>query len=116
MLTYIIRRIMYSVPVLIVVSFITFWGIRLAFDPLQKFRGQHNSAQILPVQRHRLGLDRPIPVQWFKWFVKALHGDLGISDSTNNRVFGELIHRLGTTMHLIFWGTLVAAILAVSIG
>jgi peptide/nickel transport system permease protein len=116
MLTYIFRRVLYSVPVLIVVSFITFWGIRLAFDPLAKFRGQHNSAQIIPIQRKRLGLDKPIPYQWFKWFVRALHGDLGVSDSSNNHVFGELIHRLGTTMHLIFWGTLVAALLAVGIG
>src|SRR6266700_5934995 len=99
MLTYIARRIMYSIPVLIVVSFVTFWGLRLAFDPLAKYRGQHNSATILPIQRKRLGLDKPIPVQWVKWFTKALHGDLGISDRTNNAVFGEIVHKLGTTIH-----------------
>ncbi len=116
MLTYIARRILYSIPVLIVVSFVTFWGLRLAFDPLQKYRGQHNSASILPVQRHRLGLDKPIYVQWFKWFTKAIRGNLGVSDRTNNAVWGDLIHHLGTTIHLVVWGTLISALIAIGVG
>lgn len=116
MLTFITRRILYSVPVLIVVSFLTFWGLRIAFDPLAKYRNKQNSAQILLIQRKRLGLDQPIYRQWFNWFTRAARGNLGVSDRTNNPVFGELIHKMGTTLHLVFWGTTIAAILAISIG
>jgi len=116
MLTFITRRILYSVPVLIVVSFITFWGLRIAFDPLAKYRNVHNAAQVVPIQRKRLGLDEPIYRQWFNWFTRAVRGDLGVSDRTNNPVFGELVHKMGTTIHLVFWGTTIAAILAISIG
>ncbi len=116
MLSYIARRIIYSVPVLLVASFLTFWGLRLAFDPLDKFRNLRNSKTILPLQSHRLGLDQPIATQWAKWLGKAVRGDLGVSQRSNNAVFGELVHKLGTTVHLVFWGTLVAAILAISVG
>ncbi len=116
MLAYIVRRVLNSAPVLVAVSFITFWGLRLTTDPLLKFRGQHNSATILPIQRHRLGLDKPILVQWWKWFVGALHGDLGVSNRTNNPVWGDLIHHLGTTMHLVVWGTIISALIAISVG
>jgi peptide/nickel transport system permease protein len=116
MLSYIARRILYSIPVLLVASFLTFWGLRIAFDPLLKFRNLRNSATILPIQKHRLGLDQPIYVQWAKWLGKAVHGDLGVSQRTNNPVFGELIHKMGTTVHLVFWGTLISAVVAIFIG
>ncbi len=116
MLTYIARRILYSVPVLLVASFLTFWGLRIAFDPLAKFRNSRNAAQILPIHKHELGLDKPIVVQWWDWLVNALHGNLGISQRSNNAVFGELVHKMGTTVHLVFWGTTVSALLAISVG
>ena len=116
MLTYIIRRILYSVPVLVAVSFVTFWGLRITADPLAKFRNVRNSATIIPIQRNVLGLDKPIVVQWWKWLLRAVQGDLGVSDRTKNPVWGELIHALGTTMHLVIWGTIIAAIVAISVG
>ncbi len=116
MLSYIARRVLYSVPVLVIASFLTFWGLRIAFDPLAKYRGQRDSATILPIRRRELGLNQPIVVQWAKWFGKAIRGDLGVSQRTNNAVFGELVHKLGTTMHLVVWGTLLSALLGIGIG
>jgi peptide/nickel transport system permease protein len=116
MLTYIARRVVYSVPVLIVASFLTFWGLRVAFDPLAKFRTSKSASTVIPEQRHRLGLDHPVVVQWWHWITKALRGNLGISERTNNPVLGEIIHRLGTTIHLIVWSTLLSAALAIGIG
>jgi peptide/nickel transport system permease protein len=116
MLTYIARRIVYSVPVLVVASFLTFCGLRIAFDPLAKFRNLKDAALIIPEQRIRLGLNHPLVVQWWHWFSKAIRGNLGISDNSNNPVLGELIHRLGTTMHLIIWSTLLSAALAIGVG
>src|SRR5439155_22950880 len=101
MLTYIARRIIYSIPVLIVCSFLTFCGMRIAFNPLARFAQSKSASTIIPEQRKRLGLDHPLVVQWWHWFSKAARGNLGVSERTNNGVLGELIHRLGTTMHLI---------------
>jgi peptide/nickel transport system permease protein len=116
MLTYIARRVLYSVPVLVFASFLTFCGMRIAFDPLARFRLSRGAATLIPQQRKRLGLDHPLVVQWWNWFTKAIRGNLGISERTNNGVLGELIHRLGTTMHLIVWSTLLSAALAIGIG
>ena len=66
--------------------------------------------------KKELGLDQPIAVQWWHWLTKAIHGDLGVSQRTNNPVFGELVHKMGTTVHLVFWGTLISALLAIGIG
>src|SRR4051794_29310802 len=116
MLTYIARRILYSVPVLIVASFLTFWGLRIAFDPLAKYRNAKGGAQTIIEQRKRLGLNHPLFVQWWHWFTKAIRGNLGVSDRTNNPVMGEIVHRLGTTIHLIIWSTVLSAVLAIGVG
>ena len=116
MLTYIARRIVYSVPVLIVATFLTFWGLRIAFDPLAKYRNTKGAAKTLVEQKKRLGLDHPLVVQWWHWFTKAIRGNLGVSDRTNNAVMGEIIHRLGTTVHLIVWGTVLSGIIAIGVG
>ena len=113
MLTYIARRIVYSIPVLVFASFITFCFMRIAFDPLSRFRLSKGAATVIPQQRKRLGLDHPLVVQWWNWFTKAVRGNLGISERTNNEVLGELIHRLGTTIHLIVWSTLLSAAVAI---
>src|SRR5260221_14022077 len=107
MFTYIDRRIVYSVPVLVVASFLPFWGLRVAFDPLAKYRNTKGAVRTIAEQRKRLGLDHPIIVQWWHWFSKAVHGNLGVSDRTNNPVLGEIVHRLGTTIHLIVWSTIL---------
>ena len=116
MLTYIARRILYSVPVLVVASFLTFCGMRIAFNPLAKYALSKSAATVIPEQRRRLGLNHPLVIQWWNWFTKAIRGNLGVSERTNNAVLGELIHRLGTTIHLIVWSTLLSAVLAIGVG
>jgi peptide/nickel transport system permease protein len=116
MLAYIARRILYSIPVLIVASFLTFWGLRVAFDPLAKYRNSKGGVATIIEQKKRLGLNHPLVIQWWNWFTKAIHGNLGVSDRTNDPVMGEIIHRLGTTMHLIVWSTILSAFLAIGVG
>jgi peptide/nickel transport system permease protein len=116
MLAYITRRILYSIPVLLVASFLTFWGLRIAYDPLAKYRNNRNAKQIIPLHKKELGLNHPIVVQWWKWLLQAIHGNLGTSQRTGNAVFGELIHTMGTTMHLVVWGTIVSGIIAIAVG
>jgi peptide/nickel transport system permease protein len=115
MLAYITRRILFSIPVLLVSTFVAFFSVRLAFDPTVKFRLLRDP---LAVQRaiKNFGLDRPMPVQWWKWLTRAIRGDLGVSTRTSGAVWPDVVSALGNTVQLIFWGLLLALVLAVIIG
>lgn len=60
MITYALRRLIYSIPVVIIASFLLFWAVRRAFDPLSELR-QSQDPEALARETERLGLDQPIP-------------------------------------------------------
>jgi peptide/nickel transport system permease protein len=113
--SYVARRVMYSVPVLFVASFIVFVAVRLTFDPTVKFR-QLKDPTVIARARARYGLNDPIPVQYFKWFGRIIHGDFGISTRTGGPVWPMLTRALGFTVQLMVWGILLALLTAVGIG
>ena len=115
MFSYVARRVMYSVPVLFVASFIVFVAVRLTFDPTVKFR-QLRDPNALIRARAKYGLDDPIPIQYFKWFSRVVRGDFGISTRTGGAVWPMMTRALGFTVQLIIWGILLALILAIGIG
>jgi peptide/nickel transport system permease protein len=121
-LTFISRRVLYSIPVLIVASFITFVGVRWAFDPLARYRAPgtartpEETHRLLEQKRHQLHLDENIVQQWWHWFWGVLHGDLGTSERTNESVSKMISRALWPTVQLLFWGTLIALAIAVGIG
>jgi peptide/nickel transport system permease protein len=115
-LTYILRRILYSVPVLIIASFLVFWGIRSTYDPTAKYRTSKDAARVIAEKRKELGLDRPIIAQWWTWFTGFLHGNLGTSERTGDRVSNMLTHALWPSLQLMFWGLLIALVLAIAVG
>ena len=115
MLSYIARRVLYSVPVLLVASFIVFVAVRLTFDPTVKFR-QLKDPTALERARVRYGLNDAIPVQYVKWFGRFVRGDFCISTRTGGDVGPMITRALGFTLQLIVWGVLLALIVAISIG
>jgi len=115
-LTYIARRVLYSIPVLIIASFLVFWGIRTTYDPTAKYRTSKDAARIIAQKRKELGLDKPILVQWWTWFTNFLHGNLGVSDRTNDNVWSMLTHALWPSLQLMFWGTMFALVIAIGVG
>jgi peptide/nickel transport system permease protein len=116
MLKFIARRILYSIPVLVLSSLIVFWGIRQAFDPTAKYRTSRDAARIIAEKRKELGLDRPIIAQWWTWATKFVRGDWGVSSNTGDRVSTMVSRALGYTVQLIFWGVLISLIIAVLVG
>lgn len=115
MLTYVTRRLLYSVPVVLVASFLLFWAVRVTFDPLAKLRtGPDPSA--LARETARLGLDQPIPVQYWLWLKAFATGDWGVSSRTTGSVFDMIFPALGTTLQLVLWGALFAALVALAVG
>src|SRR5262249_2354928 len=107
MLTYISRRIVYSIPVFVVASFLVYWGVSTTFNPLVKYtQAAKTNPAIMAQKRHQFGLDQSLIKQWWDWFKGLLHGDLGNSYASNNSVFATLRHALWPTVQLMFWGTL----------
>jgi peptide/nickel transport system permease protein len=115
-LVFVARRILYSIPVLLLASFLLFVFVRVAFDPLPPgLRNAHDPhAKQEFLESH--GLNDPIVVQYGRWLRDAAHGDLGTSDETHEDVSVALDRAMGRTLPIIFWGVVVSAVLAIAIG
>ena len=100
-LKYILKRILQAIPLLIIVSLISFFIIRLSpVDPLAELRLNPSvSRESLEKETKRLGLDKPIIVQYGKWAKSFLKGDLGIT-SNGEQVSTKLKERIPNTLLL----------------
>lgn len=77
---YIVRRVLWAIPVLFVISVIVFAMLRLApGDPVDHILGQRYEPEIAARLRSKYGYDDPIYVQYFKYIKNLAHGDLGVS-------------------------------------
>lgn len=115
MLRYVVRRLAYSVPVVLVASFVFFWAVRSTFDPLTKLR-QARDPGVLARESARLGLDRPVLEQYGLWMKAFVTGDWGVSTRTGDRAQAMIGSALGTTLQLIGWAVLFAVVVALAIG
>lgn len=115
MLTYISRRALYSIPVILIASFLLFWFVRDTFDPCVKERFSRDPQSVVRCQK-REHLDQNIFSQYGNWLSKAAQGDLGTSSRTHAAVTDMIPPALWNTVQLIFWGILVSALAAVSLG
>lgn len=100
-LIYILKRILQTIPLLILVSMISFFIIRLSpVDPLAELKLNPSiSKETLQKETERLGLNKPIYVQYFLWAKSFLKGDLGVT-STGERVAAKLKERIPNTLLL----------------
>lgn len=98
---YILKRIIQTIPLLIIVSLISFFIIRLSpVDPLAELKLNPSiSKETLQKETQRLGLDKPIYVQYFLWAKAFVKGDLGYC-STGESVAGKLKERIPNTLLL----------------
>ncbi len=110
---FIVRRLLASVPVLFLVSLITFGLLWLVpGDPASIFLDASATAEALERVRRELGLDRPFLIRMGEWYVRLLQGDLGTSLLLNRSVTSAILERLPVTLSL----TLLAFFFAVLIG
>lgn len=98
---YILKRIVQTIPLLFIVSIISFFIIRLSpVDPLAELRLNPSiSQETLQKERARLGLDKPIIVQYGLWASSFVRGDLGIT-SSGEKVATKLAERIPNTLLL----------------
>lgn len=117
MLFYLLRRLLYVVPVALSVSVVCFSLIHLApGDPLSAILPSDASAEMVAQLRRDYGMDRPLPVQYGLWLLKVLGGDLGTSIATGRQVSGEVFAALGNTMVLAIFAALFGFLLGVILG
>lgn len=112
-LRYIAKRILQTIPLLIIVSLISFFIIRLSpVDPLAELRLNPSiSQETLNKEIKRLNLDKPIYVQYFSWAKSFVQGDLGYT-SAGEKVSVKLKERIPNTLLL----TLVVIFMTWSVG
>jgi peptide/nickel transport system permease protein len=115
MLRFVIRRLMVSVPVVLVASFLLFVFVRWTYDPTARLANVRDPA-VRARETARLGLDRPIPVQYWKWLSDFVRGDWGQSSRTREDVTAMVSRAFGFTLQLIVWGMILSAVIAVAIG
>lgn len=114
MLTYAARRIAYSVPVVLVASFLLFVATRAAFDPLVKLR-QVRDPDVIARETERLGLDRSVFEQYGIWLRDFVTGDWGTSSRTGGAVRPMIADAVWPTLQLVVAGVLFASVVAVAV-
>jgi len=123
MLSYIARRVLYIIPILLVISVISFALIQLPpGDYLTSYIAQLSEtgesvdeAMIVSLKK-RYGLDRPIYIQYFMWMSGVLHGDFGQSFEWNKPVSELIWGRLALTVTLSLFSLVFTYFVAIPIG
>ena len=117
MLRFILRRLLEGIVLLLVISFIAFSLLYVGGgDIARRILGQNASADVVAAKAAELGLDRPLPVQYFDWLTSAFQGDFGRSWFTGQLVATGVSSRLAVTLSIVIGATLVSAIISVVLG
>jgi len=122
MTAYIIRRLIQGIIVLILMTLIVFFAMRLLpGDPLVIYMGEQArsgtmSEQQMAIMRHEYGLDKPIIVQYFDWFGGIFRGNLGTSIYYHENVGQLLGERFPVTLYLGLMAFVVANVFGILLG
>ncbi|MFA5538060.1 MAG: ABC transporter permease [Gemmobacter sp.] len=120
MLAYTIRRILLMIPTLFGVAVLVFFMLRVMpgdiVETMLREGGGNIPQHVIEQERARLGLDRPLYVQFFSWFGGILQGDFGTSMWTGRPVIHEIGSRLELSLQVALMATLLAVLIALPLG
>ena len=117
MFQYVLKRLLSTIPVLIGISLLLFFMLRmLPGDPAQVLAGQMASQEDIKNIRQQLGLDKPIIVQYGLFLNRLAHFDLGRSARTRNPVIQEIWARLPNTVLLAIAAISLACLFGIQAG
>jgi peptide/nickel transport system permease protein len=116
MLSYIVRRVLQSVLVLLVVGLVAFAMFRYVGDPIDTMLGQERTMEDIERLRDNLGLNDPFFVQYWNFLGRAMQGDLGISYRQGRPVAEIIAERLPATLELAAVSGLFALTLGIVLG
>lgn len=113
----IIKKILMMIPILILVSIILFFLLKaLPGDSAIMAAGQFASDEDIAAYREKMGLDKPLYQQYFRWLFNMLRGDFGQSLMTGKPVAKKIAERLPATMELALLAILCSVIIAIPLG
>ncbi|KQP14091.1 ABC transporter permease [Pseudorhodoferax sp. Leaf267] len=108
MLAYLLRRVLYAIPIMLGVALVCFALVHLApGDPLVSILPPDASADLQAQLRELYGFNRSLPEQFGSWVWRALHGDLGVSIATSRPVAPEVFKAVGNTLRLAVVATAI---------
>ena len=117
MASYIVRRLLVTIPVLILISLITFFAVALLPGDLAiAMLGLEADPRNLEALREQLGLNRPVVVRYFDWVGDALQGDLGWSARAGQEVSDLIVKRLEVSIELGILAMLIALAIGIPLG
>ncbi len=113
----VIKRLLYAIPVFLVVSLLTFGFMHLAEgDPIIILVGPTATQEMIDQFRSQYGLDQPVHIQYLMWLSRALKGDFGRSIISNEPVVKMIAARLPTTLTLTILAMVFALLIAIPAG
>jgi len=114
---YLVRRLLLTIPVLLGVATLVFSLIHfIPGDPAQAMLGEGAAPEDVAQLRQRLGLDRPLLVQYGSFLQGLAHGDLGVSLRNDQPVLQQIVERMPATAELAFASMTVAVLIALPLG
>ncbi len=114
---YIVQRILAIFPVLGIVAIITFSLIHIVpGDPAVILAGDQATEEDVERIRERMGLDKPVYVQFGIWFADLLQGDLGISPASKYPVGKQIRQRIAPTLSIGIYALTVQVLVALPLG
>ncbi|WP_170565271.1 ABC transporter permease [Ruegeria atlantica] len=116
MFAYIVRRMLQSVIVLLVVGLVAFSMFRFVGDPIDNMLGQERTQADIDRLRTELGLDQPIPVQYYKFLKEAVQGNFGVSYRQGRPVSTIIAERAPATLELAFVSGFLAITMGIALG
>jgi len=118
MIKFIIKRLLMLIPTFIGITLITFMLVHLIpGDPVEIMMGERGLDPAYHAEMlKKLGLDLPLPQQYFNYLLSLLHGDLGISLTSNETVLHEFLTLFPATLELATLAMILAIIVGIPIG
>lgn len=117
---YVFRRLLQLIPILLIITFLSFAMMHLAgSDPVLQKLGNTGMAapqEVIDAARTELGLDRPFLVQYLLWLKGLFHGDLGVSYVSGREIFPLFVSRLPATLLLAGLSLALTVIISVPLG
>lgn len=114
---YFVRRILETIPLMLIISIFVFMFIHLIpGDPARTIAGLDAEESEVQAIREQYDLDKPLVVQYFNYMKKLFHGDMGRSMKSDTPVTQMIFDRMKSTLKLVLAGILWAPVLGIFIG
>jgi peptide/nickel transport system permease protein len=117
MLSFIIRRLLIAIPVVLASSVLVFILVANSGDPLADLKGRQPPVppQVIEAREKMIGLDKPLPQRYWTWLTNFVQGDMGLT-IRGQEVKPLLLQRIQITLRMVVLASIVAIVLAIGAG